>query len=91
MAKVEPQGGVSRPTLVFNRARSYFARCYFAGRALLLKEALEEINKMKRSRYETWRRKALAGSRIVPRFMRLLVATVIPALVCLQVRQPVQG
>ncbi|MEW5302830.1 MAG: hypothetical protein WDW36_005573 [Sanguina aurantia] len=53
-------------------------------RSLLLKEALEEINKLKRSRYETWRRKTLAGSKIVPRFMRLLVATVIPALVCLQ-------
>lgn len=33
-------------------------------RALLLKEALEEVSKSKRNRYESWRRRALGGIKV---------------------------
>lgn len=52
-------------------------------RALLMKEALEEISKTKRSRYETWRRKVLGGVRVVPKLQRFLALTVVPMAICL--------
>lgn len=65
----------------FNRDHSDL----LALRALLLKEALEEINKSKRQRYETWRRRALGGINMGRRVRKLLMFTIIPALVCLQI------
>lgn len=55
-------------------------------RGLLLKEALEEINKTKRQRYESWRRSQLRGSfQPLRAFRRMLLFTVVPAIVCLQI------
>lgn len=47
-------------------------------RALLLKEALEEIVKSKRQRYEEWRRRTLGGAKIGRKLRRLVLWTVIP-------------
>ncbi|KAF5841669.1 septin-like protein [Dunaliella salina] len=54
-------------------------------RALLLKEALEEVNKTKRQRYEGWRRKALNAARNGRRLRQTLLWTIIPALACLHI------
>ncbi|KAL6763918.1 Septin-domain-containing protein [Haematococcus lacustris] len=54
-------------------------------RALLLKEALEEINKTKRQRYEEWRRRALGGVKAGRRLRSILMWTIIPVLVALQI------
>ena len=54
-------------------------------RSLLLKEALEEITKTKRQRYEDWRRSQLGGFRLGRKIRRVLLLTVVPAVVCLQV------
>ncbi|KAF6259065.1 septin-like protein [Scenedesmus sp. NREL 46B-D3] len=47
-------------------------------RALLLKEALEDICKDKRTRYETWRSNRLAGPHFGTRLKRFLITTVLP-------------
>ncbi|GBF99885.1 hypothetical protein Rsub_12681 [Raphidocelis subcapitata] len=47
-------------------------------RALLLKEALEDICKDKRQRYEVWRRRALGGARIGRRLRGFVASTVLP-------------
>lgn len=58
----------------------------FLIRALLLKEALEEINKTKRQRYETWRRQQLRGNfRLGRSLRRMFMFTIVPALICLHV------
>lgn len=54
-------------------------------RALLMKEALEEISKTKRARYEAWRRTTLGGLKLGRRITGALMWTIIPAIVCLQV------
>ncbi len=54
-------------------------------RALLLKEALEEINKTKRTRYEAWRRRALSGVDFGRKIRRVIMSTIVPAAVCLYV------
>jgi len=54
-------------------------------RALLLKEALEEVNKTKRQRYEGWRRQALNAARNGRRLRHVLLWTIIPALACLHI------
>eukprot|EP00955_Chlamydomonas_euryale_P002848 30173-Chlamydomonas_euryale.AAC.2 len=60
-------------------------------RALLLKEALEEINKIKRSRYEAWRRKTLSrGNSVGRKLRRMFMWTIIPAIITLNVR-PLSG
>lgn len=51
-----------------------------------MKEALEEISKTKRQRYETWRRSTLGGLKLGRRVASALMWTIIPAIVCLQVR-----
>ena len=51
----------------------------------MLKEALEEITKTKRQRYEDWRRAQLGGFKLGRKIRRVLMFTVVPALVCLQV------
>ncbi|KAG2430508.1 hypothetical protein HXX76_010031 [Chlamydomonas incerta] len=56
-----------------------------AVRALLMKEALEEISKTKRARYESWRRTTLGGLKLGRRITGALMWTIIPAIVCLQV------
>lgn len=56
-------------------------------RALLLKEGLEEINKSKRARYEAWRRRMLGGIKLGRKLRKLFISTLIPAVVCLQVRR----
>ncbi|PNW75891.1 hypothetical protein CHLRE_12g556250v5 [Chlamydomonas reinhardtii] len=56
-----------------------------AVRALLMKEALEEISKTKRARYEAWRRTTLGGLKLGRRITGALMWTIIPAIVCLQV------
>lgn len=53
--------------------------------ALLLKEALEEINKNKRHRYEAWRRRALSGVKAGRKLRAILLSTIIPAVVALHV------
>lgn len=53
-------------------------------RALLLKEALEEISKSKRARYEDWRRKQIGGIKIGRKIRNVLLMTLIPAFACLQ-------
>ena len=55
-------------------------------RSLLLKEALEEITRTKRQRYEDWRRRQLGGFRLGLKIRRMLMFTIVPAIVCLQVR-----
>eukprot|EP00882_Tetradesmus_deserticola_P017471 GHRQ01018714.1.p1 GENE.GHRQ01018714.1~~GHRQ01018714.1.p1 ORF type:complete len:300 (+),score=152.80 GHRQ01018714.1:1450-2349(+) len=47
-------------------------------RALLLKEALEDICKDKRTRYETWRSHRLSGPRFGTRLKRFAITTVLP-------------
>ena len=54
-------------------------------RALLLKEALEEVNKTKRQRYETWRRTQLGALKLGRKARKALLFTIVPALVCLQI------
>ena len=54
-------------------------------RSLLLKEALEEVTKTKRQRYEDWRRTQLGGFRLGRKIRRMLMFTIVPAVVCLQV------
>lgn len=54
-------------------------------RALLLKEALEEVNKTKRQRYESWRRATLGNSRSGRQLRRVLLWTIIPAVACLYI------
>ncbi|GLC34702.1 hypothetical protein PLESTB_001232400 [Pleodorina starrii] len=56
-----------------------------AVRALLMKEALEEISKTKRQRYEAWRRSTLGGLKLGRKIASALMWTIIPAVVCLQV------
>ncbi|GLI64173.1 hypothetical protein VaNZ11_007364 [Volvox africanus] len=56
-----------------------------AVRALLMKEALEEISKTKRQRYEAWRRSTLGGLKLGRKITSALMWTIIPAIVCLQV------
>ncbi len=51
-----------------------------------MKEALEEISKTKRQRYEAWRRSTLGGLKIGRKVASALLWTIIPAIVCLQVR-----
>ena len=49
-----------------------------------MKEALEEITKTKRQRYEDWRRTQLGGFKLGRKIRRVLMFTVVPAIVCLQ-------
>eukprot|EP00775_Hariotina_reticulata_P002608 gene2608-2910_t len=56
-------------------------------RALLLKEALEDICKDKRGRYETWRRKELSKPKVGARFRGFVIATVLPAMLAVYVAQ----
>lgn len=49
-----------------------------------MKEALEEISKTKRQRYEAWRRSTLGGLKLGRRIVSALMWTIIPAVVCLQ-------
>ncbi|KAF8062013.1 SEPTIN3 [Scenedesmus sp. PABB004] len=56
-------------------------------RALLLKEALEDICKDKRNRYETWRRHRLAGPRFGTRLKRFAISTVLPVAAAVYVAQ----
>lgn len=65
----------------FNRAHSDMLSL----RALLLKEALEEISKSKRQRYESWRRRALGGLKLGHKVARALMWTIVPAVVALQI------
>uniref|UniRef100_A0A7S0N8F4 Septin-type G domain-containing protein n=1 Tax=Chlamydomonas leiostraca TaxID=1034604 RepID=A0A7S0N8F4_9CHLO len=65
----------------FNREHSDL----LALRALLLKEALEEINKSKRQRYEAWRRRTLGGVKAGRHLRRILMWTIIPAVAALQI------
>lgn len=65
----------------FNREHSDL----LALRALLLKEALEEINKSKRARYEIWRRRVLGSIKAGRKLRSILMWTIIPAAVCLQI------
>lgn len=56
-------------------------------RALLLKEALEDICKDKRNRYESWRRQRLAAPRFGSRLRRFMLTTVLPVAVAVYVAQ----
>ncbi|KXZ43272.1 hypothetical protein GPECTOR_96g738 [Gonium pectorale] len=56
-----------------------------AVRALLMKEALEEISKTKRQRYEAWRRTTLGGLKLGRKIISALMWTIVPAVICLQV------
>lgn len=56
-------------------------------RALLLKEALEDICKDKRTRYETWRKHRLAGPRFGTRLKRFALTTVLPVALALYAAQ----
>lgn len=47
-------------------------------RALLLKEALEDICKDKRLRYEGWRKRALGGPKLGKKIKGLVLWTVLP-------------
>lgn len=50
--------------------------CVCSCRALLLKEALEEVNKTKRQRYESWRRQALNAAGSGRRLRHVLLWTI---------------
>eukprot|EP00879_Flechtneria_rotunda_P014507 GHRR01015159.1.p1 GENE.GHRR01015159.1~~GHRR01015159.1.p1 ORF type:complete len:440 (+),score=148.56 GHRR01015159.1:748-2067(+) len=56
-------------------------------RALLLKEALEDICKDKRSRYETWRRQQLTKPRFGQRLIRFAAGTLLPVAAAVYVAQ----
>lgn len=52
----------------------------------MLKEALEEVNKDKRARYEAWRRRALSRNNSLGRRLRRMVMwTVVPAVIALNI------
>ncbi|KAI8474148.1 MAG: septin-like protein [Monoraphidium minutum] len=52
-------------------------------RALLLKEALEDVCKDKRARYEVWRRRALGGVKVGRRLRAFVATTVVPVALAL--------
>jgi septin family protein len=54
-------------------------------RSLLFKDALEEINRTKRQRYEAWRRSQLTQLRMGQKLRRILLFTIVPAVLCLQI------
>mmetsp|Transcript_9217 Transcript_9217/g.19716 ORF Transcript_9217/g.19716 Transcript_9217/m.19716 type:complete len:478 (-) Transcript_9217:817-2250(-) len=54
-------------------------------RALLLKEALEEITKDKRQRYESWRRSKLGGMKLGRKLRHIAMWTIVPALAALHI------
>jgi septin family protein len=56
-------------------------------RSLLFKDALEEINRTKRQRYEAWRRSQLTQLRMGQKLRRILLFTIVPAVLCLQVKE----
>lgn len=56
-------------------------------RALLLKEALEDICKDKRNRYEAWRRQRLAKPKFGTKVRRFVITTVLPVAIAVYVAQ----
>eukprot|EP00878_Enallax_costatus_P001286 GHUV01001431.1.p1 GENE.GHUV01001431.1~~GHUV01001431.1.p1 ORF type:complete len:488 (+),score=166.50 GHUV01001431.1:223-1686(+) len=56
-------------------------------RALLLKEALEDICKDKRNRYESWRRQRLAKPKFGTKVRQFIITTVVPVAVAVYVAQ----